>query len=118
MGELTYRPGYMQGIQLPSERQKGFFELVTVDDAARPLAETFERIKKAFEGALDRAHADANPPLLVVDDLSSLLWSGHGSRDVAAFFAGLRALVSRASVYLPFTTGAAAPDGTTWRLAR
>lgn len=68
-----------------------------VVDAAQPLRTVFESISTCFESAVLRAREDALPPLLVLDDLSSLLWSGHEARDVAALFAGVRAMVAKVS---------------------
>lgn len=76
----------LQGIQLANERT---FTFVDANDVGNTLLELYLSIEvalSAMEGAL-----------VVLDDLSSLLWAGHPAREVAQLFANVRALVSQVS---------------------
>ncbi|GAA5970359.1 hypothetical protein JCM21900_001656, partial [Sporobolomyces salmonicolor] len=72
------------GVQLASERAAGRFGFVDASSGA--LAQACEGVAAALRGRGDA--------VVLVDDLSALLWRGHDARSVGRFFARVRSLVS------------------------
>lgn len=83
----------LQGIHLSVERKKGNFNYL--EGAWLVGAPTLEPLYRQIETQLSQPSAQGS--LILIDDLSCLLWAGHDSRSVAAFFAGVRALVAQVS---------------------
>ncbi len=81
----------LQGIHLAVERKKG--HLNYLDGSSLVGAATLEPLYRQIETALSRPAAQGS--LVIIDDLSCLLWAGHDSRSVGSFFAGVRALVAQ-----------------------
>ena len=78
-----------------NEQEQRRFAFVDGSSSGSSLLGLYEAVESALKGF--------GSALVIVDDLSSLLWSGHSSVDVARFSAGLRALVSK--VGLPLFEG-------------
>lgn len=81
--------GYLQGVQLDKERDAARFAFVDGDKSGGSLKRVYEAVATALQSF--------GSALVLVDDLSCLLWSGHTSTDVARLFSGLRALVGSVS---------------------
>jgi len=82
-----------QGIHLSVERKKATFDFV--DGSALVSSPTLEALYRQIEAQLSAPASHGS--LVLIDDLSCLLWAGHDSRSVAALFAGVRALVAQVS---------------------
>lgn len=85
-----------QGVQLVNEQQQGRFTFVD-GSITSPNGNSLAQLYEAVDTALGDGGEGGHSVLLIVDDVSSLLWSGHSSSEVARFSAGLRALVARVS---------------------
>ncbi|GAA5890552.1 hypothetical protein JCM8208_004912 [Rhodotorula glutinis] len=99
-----------QGIQLTTESSTGRFTFLDASSPSLPLADLFSSLRAALARPLaagpprePRAAADADGdgdepgPLVVIDDLSALLWVGREAKDVVRWWRGVRALVSESS---------------------
>jgi hypothetical protein len=71
-----------QGIQLASEKNQKVFTFVE-GRVEQSLEELYRRVEAAL----------GEEALVIIDDISSLLWGGHSVVDLKRFFAGVRALV-------------------------
>lgn len=82
-------------MQLALEKQKGNFDFITAsNDHTSALQDLYETVRTALESL-------GPGTLLVLDDLTSLLWAGHSSTDVARLLTGLRALSASVSAMRP-----------------
>ncbi|KAI5481180.1 UPF0405 domain protein [Pseudohyphozyma bogoriensis] len=94
------------GVQLATARDKGVFTYI---DAPPTSHDTLRLLSDALIPALE----GAEQPLVVIDDVSSLQWSGQSVQDVARFVAGLRAVISNVGgslVVLQHGDDLASPD--------
>lgn len=96
----------MQGIQLATEKTSGHFNHLSLSDPATPLVESFARTREALSlstsaaATVDRESESERAevgPLVVLDDLSALVWMGHDLRDVLRFWNGLWSLLEPVS---------------------
>ncbi|GAA5848250.1 hypothetical protein JCM9279_000990 [Rhodotorula babjevae] len=101
------------GIQLATESSARRFTFLDASSPSLSLADLFSSLRAALarpdHAAPDaprppRAATDADSgepgPLVVIDDLSALLWVGREARDVVRWWRGVRALVSESSACL------------------
>ncbi|GAA5924257.1 hypothetical protein JCM3775_005638 [Rhodotorula graminis] len=101
------------GVQLATESSARRFTFLDASSPSLPLADLFSSLRTALsrpDAAArppdPRAPTDGNPggdepgPLVVIDDLSALLWVGREARDVVRWWRGVRALVSESSASL------------------
>ncbi|KAL8292115.1 hypothetical protein RQP46_001581 [Phenoliferia psychrophenolica] len=76
------------GLQLASERDKGRFAFV---DGVSSSPDVLHTLLLAIVNFIESSET----PLIVLDDISSLLWAGAPVLEVARFAASVRSLVSK-----------------------
>ncbi|KAM0748712.1 hypothetical protein T439DRAFT_382491 [Meredithblackwellia eburnea MCA 4105] len=87
------------GLQLQNEKEKGSFSFLEIDPTASDKQQLLDSI---FRATLDFLAASAkpdstaapSPPLVILDDVSALLWSGIDALRLARFVGTLRGLCS------------------------
>lgn len=93
----------LQGIQTPTERSTGHFTFIDSSDPSLALPDLFTAVAAALVAPSQSAPpaispagtGDALGPLVVIDDVSALLWTGRDAREVVRWWRGVRALVAQ-----------------------
>lgn len=85
----------MQGIQLATERATGHFHFVSLADPSLSLAESFALVRQALSPSVevDDEASEETGPLVVLDDVSALIWIGNEAKEVVRWWNGLRSLL-------------------------
>ncbi|GAA6005635.1 uncharacterized protein JCM10292_006721 [Rhodotorula paludigena] len=95
------------GIQTPNERSTGHFTFIDGSSPSLALPDLFAALAAALVAPSQSAPpaspagtGDALGPLVVIDDVSALLWTGRDAREVVRWWRGVRALVAQHSASL------------------
>lgn len=81
-----------QSVQLASARERGTFNFIGATPSSPDL---FQTLSISLQAALE----NSQQPLIVLDDVSSFLWSGKPLNDIVRFIVGIRKAVSAVSSF-------------------